>query len=346
MLLVIASALLTSAQGTSGPPIIVTGQRISDYRAALEACLARKCPPNEDIDATLALAESEIMAGEYEDARRTLLASLRRNKDEAKRYPVPVSDLYRANGKVAAHLGYDVDYYRSTWGIYRTLKAGLPTDDTRKYLALIEVAEMVYRTRGHERARLYYESIARRAREDGRPDIAAIAELRSAIRHLPPWMAQPIIEKIANSRDPAIAPAALEAKLMLVRAAYESGDIARGDAMLPGFAALGITQPILIYAPPVRVLDQELTSANTVGTQLSAPPALGFNPSNPGSGGSGASETRMLPIAGFSPTKRVAIDFKDMWMDVAFRITPEGKVADMRVTKRRPRIEASKDLPQ
>src|SRR4051812_40294580 len=137
-------------------PIIIIGQRIRQAQDVLRDCLARNCPPNEDIDASLALGETQLLAGKYHDARATLLAALGRNKDEAARYPVPVSDLYRANGRVAANLGLDGDYNYSTWGIYRTLKYGLPSDDVRKFSALMEVAEMIYRTRGHERARTYY----------------------------------------------------------------------------------------------------------------------------------------------------------------------------------------------
>ena len=41
---------------------------------------------DEDIDATLRLAETQLLAGKYRDARTTLLASLDRNKDWAKGY--------------------------------------------------------------------------------------------------------------------------------------------------------------------------------------------------------------------------------------------------------------------
>src|SRR5205085_1071541 len=177
------------------------------------------CPPNEEIDASLALAENQLIYGKYHDARTTLLAALGRNKREAAEYPVPVSDLYRANGRVAAHLGLDADYYRSTWGIYHTLKYGLPPGDVRQFSALMEVAEMMYRTYGHERARLYYESVARRARKAGRPDIAAIAELRSAIRHLPPdsvWQVN-VIKRVAGLDGPEMRAPALEARLALAR---------------------------------------------------------------------------------------------------------------------------------
>ena len=302
-------------------PIVVIGQRIKAAEDDLKSCLARDCPADEDIDASLALAETQIVAGEYRDARETLLSALRRNKDEAKRYPIPVSDLYRANGRVAAHLGYDSDYYRSTWGIYRTLKAGLPSDTVRHYSALMEVAEMTGRTRGHDRARLYYFSIAERARRENRPDIAAIAELRSAIRHLPSgseWQNDEI-RRIANLKGSHLRAPALEAKLALVRMAYEKGDENAARIILKELAALDIKRPILIYAPSYEMMQRELTSVEGLPTLPLSRPA-----------------DRMpqgTPWGTLSTTKRLAGHFEDMWIDVGFHITPEGKVADARILR-------------
>lgn len=199
VLLAILSA--AAAQSVTAQPITVIGQRLPDLQAQLDACIARNCPADEDIDASLAVAEAQIVNGDYRDARRSLLSSLGRNKDEATAYPIPVSDLYRANGRVAAHLGIDDDYYRSTWGIYRTLKAGLPDEKYRQYSALMEVAEMMGRTRNHERAKLYYERIADSARRDGRPDIAALAELRRVLRHFPPYLREDAVRKIRPDRS-------------------------------------------------------------------------------------------------------------------------------------------------
>src|SRR5687768_1271471 len=73
-------------------PIVVTGLRIQDYRDRLAACLARNCPPDEDADATLALAEAYFLNGDYVEGRQAVQASLGRNRDEARGYPEPVSD--------------------------------------------------------------------------------------------------------------------------------------------------------------------------------------------------------------------------------------------------------------
>ena len=99
----------------------------------LRACLERKCPPDEDIAATLAHAENLFVAGDYEKARAVLRRSLGRNRKHSDRYPVPVSDLYRANALVANHLGFEEDYFHSTWGTLGALKEGMPDSDWRLF---------------------------------------------------------------------------------------------------------------------------------------------------------------------------------------------------------------------
>ncbi len=345
--------------------IVVIGQRIDDATAALKDCLARGCKPNEDIDATLRLAETQLLAGKYRDARTTLLASLGRNDDWAKAYPVPVSDLYRANGKVAAHLGFDRDYYRSTLGIYRTLKQGLPSDDYRKYMAMIEVAEMMYRTRGHTRARLYYDQISDQARRDGREDIAAIAELRSAIRHLPPGssMQMAAIRKVANLQGEKMRAPVLEAKLALARMAYQKEDEAAAQAIQDELVPFNIKRPILIYQPSYAMVARELDSGSEFAFPFAPAPARGGEPGGGMVGGPGtftpgpsggnpnglqssnrASITSSLAVAQWSTTKRVSGNFDDMWADINFRILPDGKVSDVKIIRSKGDVYWTKPL--
>lgn len=325
-------AAVLGQPAVSGPSIVVTGQRLAERKGALAACLARQCPPDEDIDATLALAESQLVAGNYQGARKTLLASLARNGGEAARYPIPLSDLYRANGRVAADLGLDGDYYRSTWGIYRTLKHGLPDDDVRHFSALMEVAEMSGRIRGHESARLYYRMIAHEARAAKRPDIAAIAELRSAIRHLPPGSSWQVatIERIAASRSPDMRAPALEAKLALARMAYQAGDEANAAAKLAELGALGIKRPVLIYSPPYR-LGQENPGSDEADSGVRTGVTTVIVDQETGSIRRATTMEQKGP--GAFATSRASPLVDDMWMDVAFRVTPEGKVADLKVVR-------------
>lgn len=330
--LLIATA---SAQSADSPRVIVViGQRIANAEAALRSCLARQCPPNEDIDATLALAETQILGGKYRDARQTLLKALGRNKHVARQYPVPLSELYRANGRVAAHLGFDRDYYNSTWGIYRTLKEGLPNADERHFTARMEIAEMMFRTRGHSRARLYYEELAKDARAAGRPDIAAQAELRSVLKHLPPYMRESEVRKIAESGDPATRAASLQAQLALARLAYERNDIAEAERIQRSLASYDIKRPILIYSPPYELAEQERPNDREFGIGMNSAPGSG-GLGNPDGPNGGRSATSSLPIGQFSTTHRIARNYDDMWVDVAFNISPDGTVSNLRMARSR-----------
>lgn len=342
------SILLASASAPTSQPqnsIIVTGRAIQDKQAALAACLARSCPTNEDIDASLALAETQLVAGKYREARVTLLAALGRNKKEAMDYPIPVSDLYRANGRVAAHLGIDDDYYRSTWGIYNTLKKGLPSAKDQQYSAMMEVAEMMATTRGHDTAREYYRSIAYHARQDGRPDIAALAELRMILRHWPAYAREKGIREIADSTDPNTRAAQLEARLALARMAFEKRDEAKGDAIVAELARYDIKKPILVYAPrwdiergPANAdAFSSMADSRDVVNVADGKPGGGLATDNGGGGGGGGQQQEAPRLSPHGPqpmgTLRMGLNVEDMWVDVGFHITPQGKVADVQLLR-------------
>ena len=330
---ILLAFLSAAAQTAAVQPITVIGQRLPELQARLAACIARNCPTDEDIDASLAVAEAHIVDGNYRAARRTLLSSLGRNRGEAQAYPIPVSDLYRANGRVAAHLGIDDDYYRSTWGIYRTLKYGLPDEKYRQYSALMEVAEMMGRTRNHERARLYYERIADSARRDGRPDIAALAELRRVLRHFPPYLREEAVRKILARTDPKLRAPVLEGKLALARMAYENKDEAKGDSIVAELAGVSPRKPILIFAPSY---DLGLSDGdNAVRPQIDRQHSPVVTTDGPGSGntaGAGAARA-VFPGSKSFGTRRMALNVEDMWIDVGFRISSSGRVESLEVLR-------------
>lgn len=347
------SVLLSASTSAVAPPprpIVVTGRAIQDKKSDLRACLARNCGVGEDIDASLALAETQLLAGKYDDARVTLLAALSRNKKFAATYPIPVSDLYRANGRVAAHLGIDSDYYRSTWGIYNTLKRGMPDSVDLHYSAMMEVAEMMSTTRGHDRAREYYRSIAYHARDDGRPDIAALAELRSIMRHWPAYARENAIREIASSNDPKTRAAQLEARLALARMAFESNDVAKGNRLVAELGQYGIRKPILVYAPPWAVGGGPW-NADTRPAIENLKDALGTT-SDPTSQSFKYNNSKPLdPTMVRSPygvraasSMRMPLSVRDMWIDVGFHINQDGSVSDVQVLRSRGALGWSKPL--
>src|SRR5689334_5748720 len=85
----IAAQQTPPAQDEENPTIVVTGRSLADTAKALKDCLARHCPPDEDVAATIAHAENQFVSGDYKSARQTLLAGSGRNKRHAKQYPVP-----------------------------------------------------------------------------------------------------------------------------------------------------------------------------------------------------------------------------------------------------------------
>jgi hypothetical protein len=348
MFLSVLFALSAAAAPASESPIIVTGKSIPSLKENLRACLARHCPADEDIDSTLALAEAQLLEGKYRDARKVLLDSLGRNKRFADAFPIPVSDLYRANGRVAASLGYDDDYYRSTWGIFRTLKNGLPDAKDRQYSAMMEVAEMTGSTRNHERARLIYERIADQARKDGRPDIAATAELRRVLRHYPPYLRESSVRKILAKTDPKYRAPILEGTLALARMAYEAKDPNKGDAIVSELSSLKIRRPILVYAPPYGVSQGSGDNhdfENSYGSSLGDPRGGGSIASG-GEGGRASTTAESFTGHGSLSlaTFRMPLNVEDMWMDVKFRVNSQGRVEDLQVLRHHGDLGWAQDL--
>lgn len=290
------------AQDKSTSDIVVTGTRLSDTKRALEECIKRHCPPEEDINASLAHAENLFVAGEYRDARQTLKSSLGRNARYAKSYPVPVSDLYRANSRVAAHLGEGKDYRDSTWGIKRALKAGLPKDDPRLVGADLEVADMQASLRKFDFARNSYERIEKEALEINRPDLASRARLHLAwLDQLEgyPDEARRKLDAIAADRGAANRISRLAALVLLARMDRIQGKTDSSDALIAELKGAHLAKSALLFSPPVELHN----SSRYVGDSGSV-------------------------------TRLVATDnFDDRWVDIGFWVKPDGHVSDVEILR-------------
>jgi hypothetical protein len=122
--------------------IVVMGRPLPETRSALEACLARRCPPMDDMRATLAHADNQFVKGDIAGSRETLMKSIGRNRRFSKTYPIAVAGLFRANGRIAAHLGEGESYRMSTLDGYSALKSGLPDSDPHVLSGSLELADM------------------------------------------------------------------------------------------------------------------------------------------------------------------------------------------------------------
>jgi hypothetical protein len=312
LLALLITAAPALAQSTQRPAaagqnqtITVTGRRIADYRSALAACLARRCPVNEDVDATLALAEVEFEAGDYAQARRDVAASVGRNRDQGASYPEPVADLFRARARVARHLGLQDEAVRSTYEILRTLERGIPREDHRHFTARLEIAEMMIVAGRLTGARQQLETLADHARAGGRPDVAALAELRATwISYLlAPGSDQAPNRLLAMSREtgPDQRMRSTGAKILLARLYRDRGDTARSDALIADIARNNSGRRGLIFSPPY-----ELTQRETVEE-----------------GGAANVNTR------------IPDNFDGQWIDVGFWVQADGRVQDLEIIRHR-----------
>lgn len=289
-------------EAEDGQTIVITGTPLSQTEKALRDCLARKCPPDEDINATLAHAENLFVAGDYQDARHVARASLRRNDGHAKAYPLPVSDLYRANSRISAHLGEGADYQRSTWGIKRALKAGLPGTDPRLVGADLEVAGMHAALGRIDSARRVYAEAEDDAMAINRPDLAATARVRMAWLHQlngDTNMARRKLQEITQDRSAGAQVPRLTALVLLARIDRQQGRQASSDALIDELRGAGFPKPVLLFSPPMKLHTNAMAE------------------------GDSGSATRLMATD----------NFEDRWVDVGFWVTADGRVDDMEILR-------------
>jgi hypothetical protein len=317
----LASPAFAQSSEPPGQTVTVTGQRLQSYRDRLAACIARHCPVNEDVDATLALAEALFLDGKYGEARGAVLASLGRNGRQAARFPEPVSDLYRANTRLSRHLGFDDAAARSAYNILRSLQAGLSREDHRHFTARFEIAELQMQMGYPYRARDTLAELIRIARANGREDVAVMAELRSI------WFdylanragdAAQRLEALTRSTDPSQRLRRAGAIVLLARIYRANGEPRRADAVLAQLPRSSSQRRRLLSAPPYQLIAREVPNASEVM-------ALG--------GGNGQMATQTAVSLG-GTINRVTDNYRDKWIDVGFWVMPDGQVSGVEILRR------------
>ncbi|MBO9621330.1 MAG: hypothetical protein J7500_01330 [Sphingomonas sp.] len=307
-------ALPASAQDRDekSATIVVTGASLADSEARLAACLARKCPPKEDIEASLAHAENQFIAGDYGGARRTLGKSRGRNNRYAKLLPIEVSDLNRAHGRLSNLDGRPDQSRLLQIEALDALKAGLDDNDTRVFMQQLMVGDEFARVGRLRAAEEVYRRVAKRARKAGHLHVVGYAMLREAVMFGAIASVQPDyrsaakrkITNIERTIEPELAGFRDAAKLLRASlAAYENDS----DALEKAIAAIPPREsgrPVLIYAPPVRL---EKIVANS---------------------------EEILPPQQDDP----------QWVDVRFQIAADGRVQDAEVLRDSGNIE--RDWPK
>ena len=286
MLLIAGVNSPATANDEAPREIVVTARSLKDTESDLKACLARKCPPDQDIKASLAHAENQFVEGNYRDARSTLVNALGRNRKHKGQYPIEVSDLLRANGNVAAHLGEANVYRLSVLDMRDTLKSALKSNDYRVFGAEIEVADSRMKLGYLDEASDKYLEVEKRALSVGLPQVAAIARLRD----LSLRVQRAETEKTAFRKKEALdgidaflnAPTGgsedikIAAEILKSRLDRASGNSETADRLIARYAALGGTnRPVLLYSTPIKMNEAQAARAmaggsdlNRIGTQV------------------------------------------------------------------------------
>ncbi len=289
--------------------IVVTGTSLDATRRALDECIARKCPAEEDIRATLAHAENLFVAGDYTQARSVLRKSIGRNSDEAKSLPVPVSNLYRANARVSAHLGEGEDYQRSAYRTWSILNEGAGVPDWRRLDARLEVAKMVTALQGKGAGIRAYRQLADEAERLGRHDVAGIARLKALWIDYIANPTNPIekeLRQIAADADPRSKTSRLGALFLLARIERNKGRAGTAaDALVAELSRSEFARPTLLFEPPV-----DTVRGDTWGRKSALPAGM-------------PSVTQDLPTD----------NFDGRWADVGFWVGPDGRVGDIEILR-------------
>lgn len=267
------------AQNEDKREIVVTGRSLKDTENDLKACIARNCPPDQDIKVTLAHAENQFVEGDYRNARETLNRSLGRNRKHKGQFPIEVSDLLRANGNVAAHLG-EADVYRlSVLDMRNTLKNALKSDDYRVFGAEIEVADSRLKLGYLDEASAKYLDIERQALAKNLPQVAAIARLRDVSLRVQRAENEKTASRIKEANEnidrflseprPNAEQFKIIAEVLKSRMDRNNGSSASTDKLIARYAALGgASRPLLIYSKPIELNEAQAARALAGGSDL------------------------------------------------------------------------------
>jgi hypothetical protein len=274
--------------------IVVTGTPLSETEKRLRDCLERQCSPREDIAASLAHAENQFVAGEYRAARRTLAASHGRNARHAATLPVEVADLDRAYGRLSNVSGFP-DFGRILQiDSLDALKAGLDSSDSRILIQRLMVGDEFAGTGRLRAAEDIYERVAREAKKKGKLRVMGFAMLRHAV----------LLGAVA-SVDPIYRPRA-EGRLRRL--------LDTTDPQLADFRTAGalLRASLTTYDKGPRAIDAAIAD---LGSHRFTQAVLVYAPP--------------LQLAESGEDKSAVAADKPQWIDLRFRIAPDGRVHDV-----------------
>jgi hypothetical protein len=267
-LLAATAAQVSAAEDDNKREIIVIGQSLKDTENAWRDCIARGCPPDEEIRAALAHAENQFITGDYRDARSTLSKTVGRNRKHGDQYPIEVSDLFRASSRISEHLGEGDQFRLAVLDMRDTLKDALPESDPRVMIAQVEVGDSRSKLGYPKEAIRIYENVAEKALAVGQNRVATFANLRRLLveyamaveTDYKADMAKAVsgLREIADKPLAGAEDFAMVAAVTLARIDRKAGNADSTAAIVKRFAEKGGTnRPFLLSSQPVKLPDTQ-----------------------------------------------------------------------------------------
>lgn len=309
----LSAALLTTAAIAEDAPanreIVVIGQSLKDTERAWQDCIARGCPPDQEIRAALAHAENQFITGDYRDAKTTINKTVGRNRKHGGQYPIEVSDLFRASSRISEHLGEADQFRLAVLDMRDTLREGLTEGDPRAMVAQIEVGDSRAKLGYPREAIRIYRDVAEKAFKAGQARVGTYADLRRflleyAVADESNYKADMDkaldgLQKMADGPPVGAEDFGLVAAVTLARLDRKAGNTESTAAIVKRFADRGgANRPILLSAEPIKLPD-------TAGLDQKSGNVLAISQGN----------------------------IEDRWIDVGFWVNANGLVSDAEVLR-------------
>lgn len=242
--------------------VVVVGHRAEND---LAKCLARACPPAEEVEASLNASVEQFADGHYDDAQRTLQRAIRRNRDHQAEIPGPVSSLYATLATVAEHQGNEQLWISSARSNVQILRCNLGAESRATLGEQLIFADSLIGVRKLASADDVYKDVQARAGRQGETDIAARTAFRRA------WLAilcrqdqramRLADAAVAIARDGDRTMADLR-EILRARIAMRRGDAGAVDALATRLRQSTTKPPVLLFAPAIEDVNSKLPFAD------------------------------------------------------------------------------------
>lgn len=287
------------------PDVVVIGNRM---RAALEACLARRCTPEEEVDAAMNAGAESFAAGRYGEAKKILRRAISRNRKYAGRMPGRISDLYATYADVAEHEGDEKAFRRATRESVNVLRRALGPGHPTVLGVSPRVGDMWVKLGNAMSADNAYRSAAEDADRAGDADLAAALTFRRAwvaVGTRNPSLAGRLHARLERSHgsDPRFAGLLRVLMARIVIAKGNEGDV---DELVAALGNIGAAKPLLLREPPYPEFAPGMSS---------------------GVSASGGLDMAAAQANGMSADRGV------LWADIGYWVRPDGRPAEVEILR-------------